>query len=95
MDLGKEFSDPIKVYEDNTSAIKLASNQECKSRTKHIATRHHFVRELVQNRTIEISYMESKYNIADILTKPMGPQRQEFLVERMNLTKGSFIRIQE
>ena len=88
MDLGSMFKDAIIVYEDNTSTIKLASNYECRSRTKHIATRHHFVRELVNNKSVWIEYIESRNNVADVLTKPMGTQRLDFLMSRLMLIQG-------
>ncbi|CAN0495773.1 unnamed protein product [Discosporangium mesarthrocarpum] len=42
------------VHEDNMGAINLAENPSSSARSKHIDARHHFLRQLVQDRVIEI-----------------------------------------
>ena len=44
--------DILTVYYDNTSAINISKNHVQHSRTKHINIIHHFVRDLVENKTI-------------------------------------------
>ena len=41
------------------------------SKTKHIAIKYHFVRELVQDKEIKLEYVHTKEQIADIFTKPL------------------------
>ena len=41
------------------------------SKTKHIAIKYHFVRELVQDKEIRLEYVHSKEKIAEIFTKPL------------------------
>ena len=57
------------IYGDNTASIKLTSNQGVSDQTKHIDVRHHHIRELVEQREIEIGQVGTKDNIADICTK--------------------------
>ena len=45
------------VYCDNTSAINISKNPVQHSRTKHIDIRHHFIRELVENKTVVIEHV--------------------------------------
>ena len=57
------------IYEDNEGAIFLAKNQQVSMRTKHIDVRYHFIRDLVQEKMLNIVYVRSEENYADIMTK--------------------------
>jgi len=62
-------SEPTLVYQDNKSTILLASNPSQHSRTKHINTKFHFVRDQVSDSTIKIEYKSTEEMVADIFTK--------------------------
>lgn len=64
-------SQTLLVYCENLSAINISKNPVQHSRTKHIDIRHHFIRELVENKTVEIVYVTSEKQLADIFTKPL------------------------
>jgi hypothetical protein len=57
------------IYEDNLGAIYLAKNQQVSSRTKHIDIRHNFLRDLMQDKRIEVRFIRSENNSSDITTK--------------------------
>ncbi|KAG7340680.1 integrase core domain containing protein [Nitzschia inconspicua] len=61
----------MKVFVDNLGAIHLANNASSGSRTKHIDTRLHFVRELTQgeDKLIDIEFVRSEENQSDTFTK--------------------------
>ncbi|GJZ62164.1 hypothetical protein Tco_0618301 [Tanacetum coccineum] len=61
--------DDIPIMCNNKGAIDLSKNHVQNSRTKHIKTRHHFHRVIVQKGNISIEKVPSEDNIADILTK--------------------------
>ena len=61
----------IQVLEDNKGATQLAVNPVTNSNSKHIDVRHNFLREHVENGEFEISQVQSKYQHADFLTKPL------------------------
>ena len=67
--------DSLTVFCDNTSAINISKNPVQHSRTKHIDIRYHFIRELVEDRTISIEYVDTLNQLADIFTKPLDSQR--------------------
>lgn len=71
-ELGYQLKEPTRIYNDNTGAIALARDPVHHSRTKHIAIKHHFIRELLENHTIVIKYMASQDMPADLLTKNLG-----------------------
>ena len=60
---------------DNKSAIKIANNPLQHCRTKHIDIRHHFLRDDVANRDIELTHVGTMYQLADIFTKPLDEAR--------------------
>ncbi|GJS82661.1 retrovirus-related pol polyprotein from transposon TNT 1-94 [Tanacetum coccineum] len=78
-DYGFEFN-KIPLYCDNKSAIALCCNNVQHSRSKHIDIRHHFIREQVENRVVELYFVETNYQLADILTKALPRERFEFLL---------------
>ena len=59
------------IYEDNKSAINIIQNSNDKGRTKHMDIRYHYVRELVKDHHISVTYRPSSQMTADILTKPL------------------------
>ena len=59
------------LFVDNTAARDLAYNPQHHDRTKHIARRHFFIRELVENGRIAVPYVKSIDNLADFFTKPL------------------------
>ena len=63
------------VWEDNESCIKVANSPKFTPRTKHIAIKYHHFREQVYNGIIKIKSIDTKVQIADILTKPL-PEAQ-------------------
>ena len=67
----QEIKEPIVMFRDNTSAINISKNPVMHSKTKHIAIKYHFVRELVQEKEIKLEYVHTKEQIADIFTKPL------------------------
>ncbi|GKB02954.1 retrovirus-related pol polyprotein from transposon TNT 1-94 [Tanacetum coccineum] len=55
----------IPLYCDNQSAIALCCNSVQHSRSKHIDIRHHFIKEQVERRVVELYFVETKYELAD------------------------------
>ena len=73
-ELGFDTSDAIKLYVDNKAAIDLAYNPEHHERSKHIARRHFFVREKVEDGDIVVPFVKSTENLADFFTKALPPK---------------------
>ncbi|CAK9821232.1 Retrovirus-related Pol polyprotein from transposon TNT 1-94 [Anthophora plagiata] len=79
----------VSVYVDNQAAIKIASNSENHKRSKHIDVKYHFTREVVNRGEIEIKYIQSKEQLADIFTKPLQKQQYCYLREKLNVNGHS------
>ena len=70
-EFGCLFTVPIPIYEDNKACLAYSKNSTSHQRTKHISVRYHFIRDLIQEKTIQLLEIPSKDNIADIFTKPL------------------------
>ena len=68
---------PTVIHEDNQAAICMAKNPQFHGRTKHIEIKYHFIREKVQNETIELKYCATNDMIADMLTKGLCHEKFE------------------
>ena len=62
---------PIKMMCDNQSAIAIAKNPVHHDRTKHIEVDRHFIYEKIEDKTISMTYVPSRFQTADILTKAL------------------------
>ena len=67
-----EVSDPTTIYCDNLINIPLARNPVFHARTKHIEVHDHFVRKRVLSGEVELIYVPTNRQTADIFTKPLG-----------------------
>ena len=65
----------IAMYEDSEGAIQIAKHPTSNSNSKHTDVRHHFLRELVERKEIEIIHVASQYQHADFVTKAL-PERE-------------------
>ena len=73
-DFGLDHPTPVPILNDNQGAIALSKNPVHHKRSKHIALRHHFLREKVEDKSITLEHVPSAENIANLLTKSLpGP----------------------
>ncbi|GBL76200.1 Retrovirus-related Pol polyprotein from transposon TNT 1-94 [Araneus ventricosus] len=59
------------MFCDNQAAISFSNSPVENYRTKHIDVRYHFLRNLIHDNVFKIQYVNTKFNLADIITKPM------------------------
>ncbi len=74
--LNVNFDEPVKIYEDNQSAICMSKNPQFHGRSKHIDIKYHFVRDQVEKKTITVRYCPTGSMLADIFTK--GIPKEQF-----------------
>ncbi len=73
----------ITVYSDNQSAIALTRSDSFHNRTKHIDIRHHFVKDLIRRNTINLEWVSTNDQLADIMTKSLPRAKVEELVSQL------------
>lgn len=83
---GISVADSTPLLSDNQSGIAWATGEKSPSvRAKHIDIRVHFIRELVARKEIEVLYVPSEENDADMMTKPLGRNKLQSAISRISL----------
>nr|GEV96535.1 hypothetical protein [Tanacetum cinerariifolium] len=83
-DYGLGFN-KIPMYCDNKSDIALCCNNVQHSRSKHIDIRYHFIKEQLENGVIELYFVNTEYQLADLFTKALGKDRIDFLINKLSM----------
>ena len=84
-ELGYEQREPILIRGDNDGSIAMAKNPQFHKKSKHIATRWHWVRDLVEDKTIAIESCRDPQQTADVLTKALPRPKHQRHVHEMGL----------
>ncbi|GJR30283.1 retrovirus-related pol polyprotein from transposon TNT 1-94 [Tanacetum coccineum] len=79
----------IPLYCVNRSAIDLCCNNIQHSRSKHIDIRHHFIRDQVKKGVVELYFVTTDYQLADIFTKALSRERFQILLLRLGMKSMS------
>ena len=88
-DFGEKQGEPTPILCDNKSAIAMAKNPVFHNRTKHIARKHHFIRDVVEDTQIDIVYCKTEEQIADIFTKALPKDKFEYFRGLLGVKKQS------
>ncbi|GJW73757.1 hypothetical protein Tco_0133127 [Tanacetum coccineum] len=83
-DYGFDYN-KIPLYYDSQSAIAISCNLVLHSRTKHIVVRYHFIKEQVERGIVELYFVRTEYQLADMFTKALSHERFEYLVIRLGM----------
>ncbi|GKB00480.1 hypothetical protein Tco_0828473 [Tanacetum coccineum] len=71
------------MYCDSKSVIAISYNPVQHSCTKHIDIWYHFIKEYVEKGTVELYFVETEYQLADLFTKALPKEHFEYLVHRI------------
>ena len=74
------------IHCDNLSTITITHDTTYHAHTKHINIYYHFIHEKVASHEASLTYVTSKDNIADIMTKAIPPESHNKLKELLGLT---------
>jgi bifunctional DNase/RNase len=75
----------LTLYCDNLSAINISKNPIQHSRTKHINIRHHFIRDLVEDKVITLEHVTTEEQLADIFTETLDVKQFEKLRNKLGI----------
>ncbi|GJU32561.1 hypothetical protein Tco_1176150 [Tanacetum coccineum] len=84
LDYGYKYN-RIPMYCDSKSAIAISCNPVQHSKTKHIDIRYHFIKEHVEKGTVELYFVRTEYQLADLFTKALPKERFEYLVHHIGM----------
>ncbi|MCO5566319.1 hypothetical protein L7F22_019996 [Adiantum nelumboides] len=82
---GFDNVDSVTIYCDNISSIMLAKNPVYHARTKHIEVHYHFIREKVLAGEIDLVYVKTNDQVADIFTKALGKEKFCYFCEALGI----------
>ena len=71
------------AWEDNRSCIRVAESPKFTPRTKHIALKYHHFRQFVLNKTVVLNPIDTREQLADILTKPIDEKQFAYLRRKL------------
>eukprot|EP00253_Pinus_taeda_P031672 PITA_31672 len=74
-DMHASQTGPTSLFCDNQGVLKLAKNPVFHERTKHVETHCHYIRQLVEDESVQLRYVPTTEQPADIFTKPLGPDK--------------------
>jgi hypothetical protein len=89
IDLFDHEMDPTTIHCDNQSCVKLFENFVFHDRSKHIEIKYHYMRDMVQRKTIHMQYLPAHEQIADIFTKPLVKTKFKYFHERLVLVENA------
>nr|GEU85650.1 hypothetical protein [Tanacetum cinerariifolium] len=67
------------------AVIAISCNPVQHSRTKHIDVRYHFIKEKVEKGIVELFFVGTEYQLADVFTKALPVERFKYLVRRLGM----------
>ncbi|CAH9134814.1 unnamed protein product [Cuscuta epithymum] len=90
-EIGIRLPTTPRIFCDNQGATHVCVNPVFHSRMKHVALDFFFVRDLVENGQLMVQHVSNKFQIADILTKPLGKSLFEHFRSKMGVSDGTSI----
>ncbi|CAI7728889.1 unnamed protein product [Closterium sp. NIES-54] len=87
-DLGEVPRSPPVLYVDNKAMLALCQEHRLEHRTKHIALRYFFARDLQQRGQLRLAYVASQANTADVFTKALQPCDHQRFCTVLGLSEG-------
>nr|GEZ83239.1 retrovirus-related Pol polyprotein from transposon TNT 1-94 [Tanacetum cinerariifolium] len=79
------FYDKVPIYYDSKSAIAISCNPVQHTHTKNIDVRYHFIKDHVEKGTIELYFIGTEYQLADLFTESLPEAQFKFLVEKLGM----------
>jgi hypothetical protein len=77
------------IHCDNQSCVKLFENPMFHDNSKHIEIKYHYIRDMVQRKTIHMQHLSTHEQIVDIFTKPLAKTKFEYFRERLSLVENA------
>ena len=73
------------IYCDNQSCVKLYENPVFHDKSKHIEIKYQYIRDMVEKGVVELHYIATDEQIADVLTKPLSKVKLEYFRDKLGV----------
>lgn len=80
--------EPTVIHYDNQSYVKLSINPVFHDRTKHVEIKYHYIKDMVQRKAIQLRYICTDEQTADILTKPLSRLKFVYFREKLEVVEN-------
>lgn len=77
------------IFTDSQSCISMIKNEKFSNKTKHIDIKYHYVRDLFTNKEVNLQYVNTEINTADLMTKPLAGTKTSTLRKLAGLVSDS------
>jgi hypothetical protein len=84
-DLGIEYKQAMTLHCDNKATIEIAQNPVQHDRTKQVEVDRHFIKENLDHKIIQFSFVHSKSQLADILTKAVAGRMFHDITDKLSM----------
>ncbi|KAJ0478883.1 putative RNA-directed DNA polymerase [Helianthus annuus] len=84
-EIGFPLKLPTQLMCDNKAAIKISENPVQHDRTKHVEIDRHFIKEKIEDGTVELPFIRSEEQLADILTKAVATKTFEVMLCKLGI----------
>ncbi|KAH9726800.1 hypothetical protein KPL70_008430 [Citrus sinensis] len=84
-DLGIDYAKPMNLKCDSKAAIEIAQNPVQHDRTKHVEVDRHFIKEKLDEKTIQFPFVQSGDQLADILTKVVSGRVFHDIIDKLGM----------
>ena len=71
-ELGLRLTHPCRLFCDNKADISILATPVQHDKTKHVEVDRHFIKENIEAKVVEMPYVKSEDQLADILTKAVN-----------------------
>ena len=77
------------IHCDNQSCVQMSVNPVFHDKSKHIEIRHHFIHDMVQKGAVDLQYISTDDQTADVLTKPLPRVKFEYFCGRLGVEENA------
>ena len=81
----EDITKPMVIFCNNTSAINISKNPLMHTKTKHIAIKYHYLRELVLDKTVRMEYLNTNEQLTNIFTKAILKEPYDYLRSQLGV----------
>ena len=80
---------------DNQICIKMTENYVFLDKSKHVDSKYHFLRDMLQKGAIKLKYVPTKEQVADVLNKPLASIKFEYFRDSLGVVRKDLSRKRE